>query len=249
MFSKIKSVLIFPFSLFVLFALINGCQKQDGTNTSQNTSQMRNSADSQRAADSNRLVQRDSVKTITDSLFDNVKVTAADSMQKNSASKKEMTDELKSKIRKNMNKIFSVYLDIKDELYDNDTTDAQKEARNLMTTIMDSQTDVGIENVGKQWKMTSEKIKSVSDKIQAATTITAQRTLFNQLSESLLAAIKEYGLDGKTVYQLSCSNANSNKGGIWLTDSKNAENPYAGKDSRDLTARTCVKINGAWKYE
>lgn len=245
MFSKIKSVLTFPFSLFLLIVLINGCSKQDATNTSQTRTQV----DSQRAVDSSRLVQRDSVKTIQDSLFDNVKVVAADSMQKSTASKKEMTDELKEKIRKNMNKIFSVYLDIKDELYDNDTTAAQKEARNLMSTIMDAQTDVGAENIGKQWKMTSEKIKNASDKIQAATTISAQRTLFNTLTTSLLAAIKEYGLDDKTIYQLSCADANSGNGGMWLTDSKNAENPYSGKDSRDIANRTCVKINGAWKYE
>jgi hypothetical protein len=153
------------------------------------------------------------------------------------------------KIRSNMNNIFGHYIDIKEELFDDDSTDAQKHARELMNVIMKAQADIGEQNIAKRWRLSSEKIKEISDKIQAATSLSAQRTLFKTLSESMFDAIKEYGLDGKTVYQLQCSSALSGKGGTWLTDSKNADNPYAGANNKDLAAKTCVKITGAWKYD
>jgi hypothetical protein len=140
-------------------------------------------------------------------------------------------------------------LDIKDELTDNDSTDAKKEAQELMNTIMNAQTDVGQQNISKRWRLSSEKIKTASDKIQSATTLESQRTLFNTLTQSMFEAIKEHGLDGKTVYQLTCASALSGKGGMWLTDSKDSDNPYAGKASKDIDSRSCVKITGAWKYE
>ena len=246
MFLKIKSTFIFPFSLFFLFLLLSGCSKQE---QDANYEKAVTENDKRRAADSLLRVQRDSIETLKDSLFDNVKVVAADSVAQSSASKQEMAEDMKKKIRNNMNKIFAVYLDIKDELTDNDSTDAKKDAQELMNTIMKAQTDVGEQNISKRWRLSSEKIKTESDKIQAATTLASQRTLFNTLTESMFEAIKEHGLDGKTVYQLTCSSALSGKGGMWLTDSKDSDNPYAGVTSKDIDSRGCVKITGAWKYE
>ncbi|MBN8571445.1 MAG: DUF3347 domain-containing protein [Ignavibacteria bacterium] len=249
MFHKCKSTLIFPFSLYSLLSVViifGGCAKQE---KDPNYDKAVTEANQKRTADSLLNAQKENVQTKQDSLFDNVKIVAADSTAQSSAAKKEMTDELRKKIRSNMNKVFSVYLDIKDELVDNDSVDAKKEAQELISTIMKAQTDVGEDNVGKKWRLSSEKIKTISDKIQSATTLSAQRTLFNTLTESMFEAIKEYGLDGKTVYQLSCASANSNKGGMWLEDSKDADNPYAGKSSKEIDTRACVKITGAWKYE
>ena len=238
-----------PFSFYgflLLLVILGGCAKQE---KDPNYDKAVTENNQRRAADSLLNAQKENVQTKQDSLFDNVKVVPADSTSQSSASKKEMTEELRKKIRSNMNKVFSVYLDIKDELVDNDSVDAQKEAKELISTIMKAQTDVGEDNVGKRWRLSSEKIKTISDKIQAAATLTAQRTLFNTLTESMFEAIKEYGLDDKTIYQLACSSANSGKGGMWLEDSKDADNPYAGKSSKDINTRSCVKITGAWKYE
>lgn len=246
---KIKSQYIFPFSFYSLFLallVLGGCSKQD---KDPNYDKAVNEANQRRVADSILSAQRNNVQTEKDSLFDNVKIVAADSASQNSASKNEMAEDLKKKIRSNMNKIFSVYMDIKDELVDNDSVDAKKEAQELISTIMKAQTDVGEDNIGKKWKMSSEKVKTASDKIQAASTLSAQRTLFNTLTESMFEAIKEYGLDGKTIYQLSCASALSGNGGMWLEDSKDADNPYAGKSSKDIDTKSCVKITGAWKYE
>jgi len=243
---KIKSAFIFPFSLFLLLILISGCSE---TKQDPNYDKAVTENNKRRAADTLLRVQRDSIETKKDSLFDNVKIVAADSVAKTSASKEEMTEDIKDKIRINMNKIFSVYIDIKDELTDNDSTDAKKEAQELMNTIMKAQTDVGQENISKRWRLSSDKIKTASDKIQAATTLASQRTLFNTLTQSMFEAIKEHGLDGKTVYQLTCASALSGNGGMWLTDSKDSDNPYAGVTSKDIDSRSCVKITGAWKYE
>jgi len=249
MFSKPKSQ-FFPFSIYsailVALFLLSGCSKQD---KDPNYDRAVTEANQRRTADSLLNAQKENVQTKQDSLFDNIKVVAADSTAQSSAAKKEMTDELRKKIRSSMNKVFTVYLDIKDELVDNDSADAKKEAQELISTIMKEQTDIGGDNIGKKWRLSSEKIKNISDKIQAASTLTAQRTLFNSLTESMFEAIKEYGLDGKTVYQLSCASALSNKGGMWLEDSKDADNPYAGKSSKEIDTRSCVKITGAWKYE
>jgi hypothetical protein len=107
---KIKSEFIFPFSLFFLLILLSGCSEQE---QDANYEKAVTESNQRRAADSLLRVQKDSIDNRKDSLFDNVSIVAADSVAQSSASKEEMAEDMKKKIRSNMNKIFSVYLGYK----------------------------------------------------------------------------------------------------------------------------------------
>ncbi len=243
--SKLSLKFSAAYVLLLITIALGGCSKEPETTPRTNTTNNQQT----RTADSLRNAKTDSLTTVHDSLFDNVKIVAADSVQNAAANKSAMNEDTRDKIRSSMNKVFSHYIDIKDELFDNDSADAQKHAKELISVIMDEQTEIGEQNIAKKWRLSNEKIKDISAKIQDAGTLSAQRTLFKTLSESMFDAIKEYGLDGKTVYQLSCADALSGKGGTWLTDDKDSDNPYAGKNNTDIKSKSCVKISGAWKYE
>jgi len=243
---KFKVIQLFLTIVFVSFFLI-GCNKTNET-TNQTTR-----SESQRTADSIRTAKNDSITEKKEALFDNVKVLKPDSSKSATADKKSEKDEAKNeaneKVRSNLGKIFSDYISIKDELISSDSADAQRKAKGMLTTIINSQSEIGEKNVDKKWRLTADKIKKISEKIDAATTLENQRTMFNQLSEAMLLAIQEYGLNNVTVYHLTCNTALSGKGGVWLTDTKDSDNPYFDKVNTSTQTKSCVNIAGAWEFD
>jgi Cu(I)/Ag(I) efflux system membrane fusion protein len=198
-----------------------------------------------------------------DSLFDKVKVTEADTAG--------IADE---DFRGSLNGVFKDYLDIKDALADNDTSEAALQANQLKKTLEKVKGD-SLEGKHKSgWSGTMSKIQKAADNISAAGTIDKQRAAFAELSEAMTSLVKTYGLDGMTVYRLYCASANGKKGGYWLVDSKNTENPYGGittagstdkgtdDKKKDGTATTtsnektvgsqagnCAEVKEAWKFD
>jgi hypothetical protein len=169
----------------------------------------------------------------SDTIFNNVKTTVVD------------TTKLSSVIlRKNINDIFAYYIDIKDDLADNDSAGAKSEAKDMMSAVLASLETIGPKNLDKRWKVTSEKIERAASEIESANTLQQQRTLFDKLSKSIAEVIQVYGLEDKTIYQLNCSNALSGKGGMWLADSKDSDNPYTGKNA----SNECAKVIAAWEF-
>jgi len=238
--------------MFFISVCITGCNKTEEVSKEvsiQGNQQLK-------TADSLRSEKNDSIKNRKDELFDNVRIMKPDS-QKNAASEKSSDksdaqkelDKVNDKIRTGLTNIYTDYISIKNELTDSDSTDAQKKAKGLINTIVKSQSDIGEQNIGKKWKLTTDKIKKISDQIDSATTLSSQRSLFGKLSDALLVAIQEYGLEDKIVYQLQCSTALDGKGGMWLTDDKNSDNPYFGTMNENTQTRSCVKIAGAWEYD
>lgn len=221
--------------------IMYGCNKPT-PDTQGSQSDNKSRTDSMTKATNNVLSERN------DSLFDSFKLITPDSSKTSAAKIRRISEDSYDKINSNLKKIFSVYLDIKNELTDNDSTDAQKKARDFLTSLEASQREIGDKNLDKKWNFTADKIKKITNQIDSAVTLASQRTLFNKLSESMLDVIKEYGIEGKTVYQLTCSDALAGKGGLWLTDNKDADNPYYGKKSNDTKSKSCIKIVNGWKF-
>jgi hypothetical protein len=176
------------------------------------------------------------VSSITngDTIFNNVKITQVDTAKLSSP-----------ELRKSINNIFSHYIDIKDELADNDSIDSRSKAKEMMSVVLTSIEEVGPKNIDKKWKFSSEKVEKAAAEIEAAGTLRQQRILFDKLTKSVLEAIQQYGLEDKTIYQLSCSDALSGKGATWLTDSKDSDNPYLGEDAPN---NDCAKVVAAWEF-
>lgn len=169
-----------------------------------------------------------------DTIFNNVKITQVDTAKLSSP-----------ELRESINKIFSYYIDIKNELADNDSVDSRSKAKEMMSVVLASIEKIGPKNIDKKWKFSSEKVEKAAAEIEAAGTLEKQRVLFDKLSRSVLEAIQQYGLEDKTIYQLSCSDALSGKGGTWLSDSKNSDNPYLGENASN---KNCAKVVAAWEF-
>lgn len=173
----------------------------------------------------------------SDSLFDKVKVVEADTAG--------IADE---DFRGSLNGVFKDYLDIKDALADNDTSAAALQANQLKKTLASVKGDSLKGKLKSGWSGTMSKIEKAATDISSAAGIDKQRTAFAQLSEAMTTLVKTYGLDGMTVYRLYCAGSGG-KGGYWLVDSKNSENPYgtgvkttAGStDSKDTKTTTTSK--------
>ncbi len=73
------------------------------------------------------------------------------------------------------------------------------------------------------------KLASLAAKITAAANIEAQRTLFSDLSNEMLAKVKAVGLQSGEVYVEYCPMALNDKGASWLSNQKEIKNPYYGE--------------------
>lgn len=73
------------------------------------------------------------------------------------------------------------------------------------------------------------KLASLAAKITAAANIEAQRILFSDLSNEMLAKVKAVGLQSGEVYVEYCPMALNDKGASWLSNQKEIKNPYYGE--------------------
>jgi hypothetical protein len=65
----------------------------------------------------------------------------------------------------------------------------------------------------------------------------------------MLQIVKTFGLDGKTVYHITCTGG---KNWSWLTDKKDSSNPYTGDAKPASAGKTlppkCGEIKEAWQF-
>lgn len=77
-----------------------------------------------------------------------------------------------------------------------------------------------------------EQIAMIKENVQhmaEAPEVSHQREHLNPLSEAMLTLVKTFG-GGETLYYEFCPMANDNKGGYWLSESKEIKNPYFGDE-------------------
>lgn len=173
-----------------------------------------------------------------DSLFKDANVTTADNSKLSS-----------KQLRSKLNDVFTYYLQIRDELVENDAPEVQKKAKKFVETLHTSEAEGGSEVADSKWKISASSIEKTAVDIENTNNIDKQRSSFNDLSDKMLEFIKSYGLSGKTVYLLECNKALGGKGGKWLSGSKNTDNPYYGEDKANEKSTPCVKVIQGWKFD
>ena len=78
------------------------------------------------------------------------------------------------------------------------------------------------------WMMNLKEMNIALDKVGASTDIKAQRAAYASFNQALYKSLKAFGITAGTVYYQHCPMALDNKGGFWLSDSKEIKNPYFG---------------------
>lgn len=129
-----------------------------------------------------------------------------------------------------LNNVFDKYLNLKNSLVHDDSKKALLDSRDLQEIL--SKVDMKLLAGDDQMKWTeisANLTKSLSE-FGASTELEQQRKAFQTISNNLYSAVKSFGLMGKTAYYQFCPMYDNNKGGYWLSETKEIRNPYYGKE-------------------
>jgi len=125
--------------------------------------------------------------------------------------------------------VYAAYLKIHHALSRDDFEKGQAAAHALEEAL--DATDMGLlkEPAHSAWMKELMSLGKSADGIKAANDISGARDSFKPLSESMYAAVKQFGTGGEQpIYRFFCSMAFDNRGAHWLQSNKDLENPYWG---------------------
>ncbi|HEY5689668.1 MAG TPA: efflux RND transporter periplasmic adaptor subunit [Yeosuana sp.] len=145
--------------------------------------------------------------------------------------KKEISKNLgiSQKAKDALNPIFTKYLKLTDALTGDNLEEAKKDGANLLKAVEGINMSLFTGEPHKVWMEISTDLKSSLQHIEHFKTLGELRKSFNQISESIITMEIAFKPNNETLYVLHCPMANNNKGGDWLSASKDVKNPYYGK--------------------
>ena len=109
-------------------------------------------------------------------------------------------------------KVFHNYQQIRMALVNSNSDEVQRAARNLAESISEE----------------SEGMKSMAVAVADATDIEKQRELFSKFTTDIEPMLRETLTEG-TIYKQFCPMAFEGKGGYWMSNVEEIQNPYYGK--------------------
>jgi len=213
------------FATFLLFFIALSCTDKDKENVKKDV---------------------DTVKTSLQKDLDTLKNTLlpGDTLFKSVIVKEVIIPENVSKdLHDNLEDVFEHYIEIKEELADNDSIDSKKHAMEMLGVVTKAANKSG-EEIDKSWNAEGTKIMKYQQIIESTNTLTEQREWFSKLSVSLSDAIQKYGLPGHTIYEVESITSSGGKNAKWLTDSKGGDNPYTGNKNNDS-----VNVLRGWEFK
>lgn len=129
--------------------------------------------------------------------------------------------------------VVSAYLQLKNALTNDDSKDAATAANNMSESLkgvdvnnLSPEEKKIYQDVADDLKEHAEHIAGSSDKIAH------QREHFETMSKDLYDLVK-VSKQGRTLYKDFCPMYNNEKGGMWLSETKDIKNPYLGKKMPD----------------
>lgn len=127
------------------------------------------------------------------------------------------------------NEVIPAYLQIKNGLANDNGQEAATGGKALMdalskidNTSLSADQKKSYQDIADDAKQMAEHIATNADKIEH------QREHFEMLSNDVYDLVKTFGAT-QTLYKEFCPMYNNNKGGAWISDSKEIKNPYLGK--------------------
>lgn len=146
-----------------------------------------------------------------------------------------------------LNDIFDNYVDIKEELEEDDTADVVKLSEEMKKILMSAATSAAQYEKSTEWKNWLTTFEKINADLSGAKDLITQRKLFSEMSVSMENMITKFGVKGKDIYKLTCSTLKDKN--FWFTDSKDLDNPYYGKDKTNEKSGKCVQVVKGWKFD
>ena len=131
-------------------------------------------------------------------------------------------------LSKQVQGIYTFYLEIQSALAGDKSDDASNAAARLTLLMNGYKNDTLPQDQKQAYESHANEIKETAAKIQTTKEIAMQRAAFQQLSAHVFELLKSFGSE-TPVYQTFCPMAFDNKGANWLSDKTAIRNPYFGE--------------------
>lgn len=146
-------------------------------------------------------------------------------MQMNGSEKSsKMTMDLPKSVQENFIPVLNSYLKLKDAFV---ASDIQK-VENAATYVLGNLKKIKTSNLTEMGKAHFVKIDEMLNAILKDSNLENQRANFVVLNENIIAIAMNINTLEYPFYVQKCPMANQNKGGLWLSESKEIKNPYYG---------------------
>jgi len=136
---------------------------------------------------------------------------------------------ISQKTKEALKPIFTEYLLLTDALAKDNLEEAKKDGAKLLKAVEDVNMSLFTGESHKVWMDLSVELKNALQHIDHFKSLGELRKSFNQISESIITMEIAFKPNNETLYVLHCPMANNNKGGDWISASKEVKNPYYGK--------------------
>jgi len=146
--------------------------------------------------------------------------------------------------RSKLNEVLLEYIEMKQALTDNDSTEALMKANQIKRTLSNLKDAELDEKMKEKWGKQSDKIEKCCKEVTLTEKIDNQRKAFSKLTDIMTDITKDFGFKGRTIYLIYCADKNA---GYWLVDTKDIGNPYLGKMPEG--EKPCAEVKEAWKFE
>jgi hypothetical protein len=146
--------------------------------------------------------------------------------------------------RGKLNEVLLEYIEMKQALTENDSTEALMKANQIKRTLSNLENTALDEKMKEKWVKQSDKIEKCCKQVTLNENIDNQRKAFSKLTDIMTEITKDFGFKDRTIYLIYCSDKNA---GYWIADTKDIGNPYFGKTKEG--EKPCAEVKEAWKFE
>ncbi len=144
--------------------------------------------------------------------------------------------------RTQLSEAMKIYFELEKTIFDGKTKTAAEKAISVQKAFFAVEPGSLPEKLVPGWQEQIRDLQTATDSLASTEDLFQQREAFLEVSNVLIAMVKDYGPLDFTLYLYHCPMA-VNAGGHWLTDAEEIANPYFGEEM--ATCGTLVKKVGA----
>lgn len=131
--------------------------------------------------------------------------------------------------KKALELIINEYVLLQTALAKDDLATSKNQVKNIITAISKVDMNLFTGESHKVWLQFEEQLSKSMMLMESAKDIENIRKYFLSVSVNYVSLVETFGPFSKKIYVINCSMANNNKGGDWLSYTKEVKNPYYGK--------------------
>lgn len=157
------------------------------------------------------------------------------------AKKLSLKTETSDDFKKDLDKMFAHYSKLTLAMVNQDIEQIRKTAQPFLMHM--SAIDINLLNDQQQldWNLKSEMIVFSLEEIKQYDQLPEIRTNYKDLSETMIEALKDFGISAGNAYIFHCPKAMDGKGAMWVSLQTELDNPYGSKNCGTITEHITIE--------